>query len=194
MFALLARRGWQITEFENVLAVELGGGGAAAAGTGAERVAAAGRAALGEPPATPGPPPGIEVRVCTGAERELWGHIAARGFSDEEEPGPAQEEFGSLMAGRDDAILVLGWADGQPAGTGALVIDGGVGWLSGDSTLPQYRRRGIQQAVQRHRLRLARDAGCALAVTEAAPGSGSQRNMERLGFRVVYAHLEFAKV
>ena len=98
------------------------------------------------------------------------------------------------MAAREDAILVLGWVDGQPAGTGALVIDGGVGWLSGDSTLPQYRGRGIQQAIQRHRLRLARDAGCDLAVTESAPGSGSQRNMERLGFRVVYTHVEFAKV
>jgi GNAT superfamily N-acetyltransferase len=180
LFALLARRGWQIIEFENVLALEL-----AAADADAAADAAA---------AVPGPAPGIEVRVCTGAERELWGRVAARGFSDEVEPGPAQEEFGSLMAGREDAILVLGWADGQPAGTGALVIDGGVGWLSGDSTLPQYRCRGIQQAVQRHRMQLARDAGCGLAVTEAVPGSGSQRNMERLGFRVVYAHLEFAKV
>jgi GNAT superfamily N-acetyltransferase len=174
LFALLSRRGWQMTEFENVLALELGA------------------AAAPPSPMVPAPPAGVEVRVCAGAERELWGSIAARGFSDDAEPGSAHEEFGSLMAARDDAILVLGWVDGRPAGTGTLVIDGGVGWLSGDSTLPHYRGRGIQQAIQRHRLRLARDAGCDLAVTESAPGSGSQRNMERLGFRVVYAHVEFA--
>jgi hypothetical protein len=72
-------------------------------------------------------------------------------------------------------------------------VAGGVGWLFGDSTLPHYRKRGIQQAVQRHRLLLAQAAGCELAVTEAAPGGASQRNMERTGFRVAYTHVEFAK-
>jgi GNAT superfamily N-acetyltransferase len=177
LFVLLARRGWQVTEFENVLALELGAGGAPAAGA--------------EPAL---PPRGIEARVCSGPERELWGPLAARGFNDDCEPGPSHEEFGALMAAREDAILVLGWVDGRPAGTGALVVHGDVGWLSGDSTLPEYRRRGVQQAIQRHRLQLAREAGCTLAVTESAPGSASQRNMERLGFRVVYTHLEFAKV
>lgn len=42
-------------------------------------------------------------------------------------------------------------------------------------------------------LQLARDAWCDLAVTEVAPGSGSQRNMEGLGFRIAYTHVEFAK-
>jgi len=41
---------------------------------------------------------------------------------------------------------------------------------------------------------LADEAGCDLAVTEAVPGGGSQRNMERLGFRIVYTHVEFACV
>ena len=89
---------------------------------------------------------------------------------------------------------MLGWADGLPVGTGSMKIADGVAWLSADSTLPGFRGRGIQQAIQRHRLRLAREAGCTLVVTEAEPGSGSQRNMERLGFGVVYPHLEFARV
>ena len=63
------------------------------------------------------------------------------------------------MAARQDAVLVLAWVEGAPAGTGALVIDGGVGWLSGDSTLPQYRGRGVQQAIQRHRLTAGRGSG-----------------------------------
>jgi hypothetical protein len=44
----------------------------------------------------------------------------------------------------------------------------------------------VQQAIQRHRLQLARDAGCDPGVTEAEPGGQSQRNMERLGFHIVY--------
>ncbi len=126
-------------------------------------------------------------------EREAWARTAARGFSEGAPPERRHEEFGRIMAEREEAILVLAWADGEPAGTGSLVIDGGVGWLSGDSTLPEYRGRGIQQAVQAHRLRLAYDAGCDLAVTEATPGGVSQRNMERLGFHVAYTHVELVK-
>jgi len=135
----------------------------------------------------------LEVRACTVPEREMWGRVAALGFAEDQRPGAGEEEFGRIMAARDEAVLVLAWVEGEPAGTGALVIDGGVGWLSGDSTLPRYRRRGLQQAIQRYRLSLARDAGCDLAVAEAAPGSPSQRNMERLGFGIVYTHVEFVK-
>ena len=207
LFHLLARRRWQVTEFENVLALELGPMRPPMPPPGLPaRPPITQRAGL---PATEPPPPvppspvparwsaapsAVEARVCTDAERGLWGHLAARGFTDDCEPGQAHEDFGAIMAARSDTILVLGWVDGRPAGTGALGISGDVGWLSGDSTLPEYRRRGVQQAVQRLRLQLARDAGCTLAVTESAPGSGSQRNMERLGFRVIYSHLEFAKV
>jgi GNAT superfamily N-acetyltransferase len=173
LFAVLGARGWQVTEFENVLAME--------------------RADIADGSAAP--PPGVEVRVCeTPAERESFGRLAARGFSDHEEPQPVQVEFGQIVAAHAAHTLVMGYVDGRPAGTGSVDIEGDVAWLSADSTLPEFRSRGVQQAVQRRRLELARDAGCSLVVTEASPGSGSQRNMERLGFRVVYPHLYFAKV
>jgi hypothetical protein len=183
----LGNRGWRATEFEHLLVLELTGESPGAALTegppGEWSGDATGR----------GPVAGVEVRVCTPAEREIWARVATQGFSDDGPPSQGHEEFGHIMAARDEAILVLAWVEGRPAGTGALVIDGGVGWLSGDSTLPPYRRRGIQQTVQRYRLLLTREAHCDLAVTEAAPGSGSQRNMERLGFRIAYTHVEFAK-
>jgi GNAT superfamily N-acetyltransferase len=175
----LGRRGWRASEFEHVLALELGGGSSAGW-------------PLGEP-SIPGLDPGVDVRVCVPDERETWARTAAQGFSDGEPPRRGHEEFGKIMAAREEAILVLARVGGEPAGTGSLVIDSGVGWLSGDSTVPEYRRRGVQQAIQRHRLRLAREAGCDLAVTEATPGGASQRNMERLGFRIVYTHVEFVK-
>ena len=170
LFELLGRRGWTLTGFEHVLALELD-------------------LAVSHPLDMD-----LEVRVCNEEERQLWARIAARGFADGRAADPPHREFGRIMAARPEPILVLAWVDGEPAGTGSLMIDGGVGWLTGDSTLPQYRGRGVQQAIQRHRLQLAREAGCDLTVTEAVPGSGSQRNMERLGFRIVYTHVEFTKV
>jgi GNAT superfamily N-acetyltransferase len=179
---MLGRRGWTATGFEHVLVLELDG---AEDTVGSTEVTGLGVASDGSQ---------VEVRVCLPEERRLWGHMAARGFADGvAEPGPVFEEFGRLVAERDDTILLLAWVDGQPAGSGSLVVDGGVGWLSSDSTLPGFRNRGIQQAVQRHRVALARLAGCDLAVTEAVPGGQSQRNMERLGFRIAYTHVEFTK-
>ncbi len=184
---LLGRRGWSATEFEHLLVLELVPGAVPRPGN-SRTLLALERAELSPELDNDG----FEVRVCLPHEREIWGRTAARGFG-EGAPESAHEDFGRLMVEREEAILLLAWADGRPIGTGALVVDGGVGWLSGDSTSPEHRRRGIQQAIQRHRLELARAAGCDLAVTEAAPGGQSQRNMERLGFRIAYTHVQFTR-
>lgn len=194
LWDVLGRRGYVVTEFEHVLARELrerrGGRQNRRRGPGVLGVAATAdcfATSLAEAP------PGVVVRACTAEERELWSRLVARGFADGGPPGQADLEVGAVMAARENAVLVMAWVDGEPAGTGALVIDGGAGWLSADTTLPQFRRRGVQQAVQTYRLQLARQAGCDLAVTESAPGSASQRNMERLGFRIVFTHVEFVR-
>ncbi len=137
------------------------------------------------------PPDGIEVRfTSTTEERELWAALVANGFTAPEDPAPADLRLGQAAVAAADGHFAIAYVDGQPAGTGELHIGDGIGWLTADTTLPQFRRRGVQAAVQRARLAAARDAGCELAMTEALPGSASQRNMERLGFRVVYTRVE----
>jgi GNAT superfamily N-acetyltransferase len=56
----------------------------------------------------------------------------------------------------------------------------------GASTLPEFRNRGLQSALLQARLNLACEAGCDLAVIVTRPGSVSQRNAERAGFRLAY--------
>jgi hypothetical protein len=63
--------------------------------------------------------------------------------------------------------------------------------LAGASTVPEARRRGAQLALLHARLRYALDHGCDLAVMGAQPGSGSQRNAERQGFRVAYTRIKW---
>jgi GNAT superfamily N-acetyltransferase len=58
--------------------------------------------------------------------------------------------------------------------------------LGGMTTGPAFRRQGVQAACLSHRLRVARQAGCDLAVTSADPGGESARNIERAGFRCLY--------
>lgn len=162
---VLGERGWVPENFENVLARPLCESDDWAA-------------------------PDVEVRVCTPEERDLWARVVAVGFAAPALPTRAELDLGHIVATRDAAMLFLAWIDGEAVGTGELVVEEGVGWLSGDTTLPPYRGRGVQQALQVQRLRAARDAGCDLAATESVPGSGSQRNMERLGFRVLYTRVD----
>jgi len=171
LFANLAARGWVVDGFENVLVKEL----AAADGL---------------------TPPGsglIEIReVASEEERDLWALVAATAFSAPLPPLAEQLALGHVVVHRPGSRLFLAFLDGYVAGTGELYVSDGIAWLSADATLPQFRRRGIQQEMQRHRIALGAQAGCEIAVTESTPGAGSQRNMERAGFRVVYTRVELA--
>lgn len=140
------------------------------------------------------PDPSIEISIVAPGELGTWIDTVAYGFSDGAEPTEAEMRLAQVVAHRDNVVLLLARVDGVPAGTGELVVDDAVGWLSADTTLPAYRGRGVQTAMQLARLRLAREAGCELAVTEATPGSPSQRNMERRGFRIVYTRVEMTRL
>lgn len=167
LVSVLAKRGWGVDGFENVLVREYEAG---------ERLDSGSE---------------VEVAMVDDDEsRSLWAHIAAVGFSSPLAPHPAQIALGRVIAARPDAQLLLAFVDGVPAGTGELSVEGGVAWLSADATLPQFRCRGVQRALQARRLAIGAAAGCEIAVTEAIPGSASQRNMERIGFRVAYTRVD----
>ena len=164
---MLAERGWTAASFENVLVRE-----------------------IDETDTIPEPDPAVEISLADSAdERDLWAALAANGFAAPDDPTSAEILLGKTSAARDDVLLFIARVDGTPAGTGELHLEGLVGWLTADATLPEFRGRGVQQSLQRARLRTAQEAGCDLAATESVPGTGSQRNMERLGFRVAYTRV-----
>ena len=172
LFAVLGARGWSAVTFENVLFRELD-----AAAT------------------VPAPDDHVEIRFAeTAGQRARWGELVALGFVAPERPTEAERQLGRIKAVWPDGHFLLAYVDGQPAGTAELHVDGGVGWLSADTTLPEFRGRGVQRSLQRARLRIALEAGCDVAVSESSPGSGSQRNMERLGFRVAYTRTDLVLV
>lgn len=72
----------------------------------------------------------------------------------------------------------------KPIAAAAMTVHGDIGVLGGASTLPAHRGRGAQSLSLRHRLRVAADAGCVLAVATARPDSVSAANLRRAGFRL----------
>jgi GNAT superfamily N-acetyltransferase len=128
----------------------------------------------------------IEIQRCKPGDAKLWARTVAEGFA--EDFANTEENIRVLMMlfQKAYATCVLARVDGRPAGGGALSAIEGVSALYGASTLPQYRRRGVQSAIIHSLLDCAVEAGCDLVYTLTQPASSSQRNVERQGFHVAY--------
>jgi ribosomal protein S18 acetylase RimI-like enzyme len=65
--------------------------------------------------------------------------------------------------------------------------------LCGAGTAMEFRGRGLQTALLHARLAAAAEAGCEFAVVVTQGSSASQRNCQRLGFRVAYSKVTVIK-
>jgi hypothetical protein len=75
--------------------------------------------------------------------------------------------------------------------TGSLNIVDGVALLAGACPVPEGRKQGAQLALLEERLRTAAELGFDLAMMGAMPGSASQWNAERHGFRIAYTRIKW---
>lgn len=132
----------------------------------------------------------IKVRVIGKDEVELWADTAFEGWSEFTEVADFLRDLGKVTA-RAKGRRFIAELDGKPIATGALTIADNVALLAGASTIPTARRQGAQLALLEERLRHAAAQGCTVAMMAAQPGSGSQRNAERHGFRIAYTRTKW---
>jgi len=162
-------RGYQVSEFSNVMA------------------------RLVANDAFPPTPPGMEIRHVGREQIDLWVLTVAQGFA---ENYPVTQELLSVMKmfalGKNTECYVASM-EGKIAGGATLAIRGRIAGLFGASTLPEFRKRGVQTALLHARLRRAAEEGCELAMSIAQPGSISQRNITRLGFQTLYTRVKFER-
>lgn len=133
----------------------------------------------------------VKVRIVGEDEHELWAQTAARGWSEFTEFADQILELSRVSAKRAGASPFLAEIEGEPVATGGMGIYDGVVLLAGASTVPEGRRQGAQMALLRSRLRFAAGQGCDIAMMCAQPGSTSQRNAERNGFRIAYTRIKW---
>lgn len=169
LFALYRERGYGVTEFSNVMvrAIERG-----------ERWPE---------------PEGVEIWKASRQEMDLWTLTVAQGFA---ENYPVTEEIIRIMKvfGLSRGMeCYLASVDRKVAGGATLSLRGKIAGLFGASTLPDFRKRGVQTALLRTRLRRAAEEGCEVAMSLAQPGGHSQRNISRLGFRTLYTRVKFER-
>jgi len=135
---------------------------------------------------------GIGARLIRPDENRIWGDISARGWApDHPELLDRLRQFGVMIAAREQSLCFLAEQEGQPAAAGALFIHDGVALFAGASALPEFRRRGLQAALLRERMRCAFEHNCDMAMMVADAGSASQRNAERQDFRIAYTRTKW---
>ncbi len=132
----------------------------------------------------------LKVRVIEKNEVDVWAQTAFEGWSEFTEVTDFMRELAEVTAHSKSPSFLAELA-GKPVATGALMIADDVALLAGASTVPAARRQGAQLALLEGRLRYAAERGCTIAMMAAAPGSGSQRNAERHGFRIAYTRTKW---
>ena len=138
-------------------------------------------------------PAGIEIHMVADGEIDLWTLTVAQGFA---EHFPVTQEILSVMrmfASGKNTECYFARVEGKVAGGATLALRGRIAGLFGASTLPQFRNHGVQTALLEARMQRAADRGCELAMSIALPGSASQRNITRQGFRTLYTRVKFER-
>jgi GNAT superfamily N-acetyltransferase len=173
---LLGVRGYRVAAFEDVLGRVIGG-------------------------PEPQPPAGVEVRPARAGELDAWVDVVVDGFAHPDGEGvPSPEEFPRDVVDRAERDFTeagvtpyVALVDSRIAGGGSMRITDRVAQLTGAATAPEHRRRGVQTALLATRLQDAALAGADIAVVTTAPGSTSQRNVQRRGFHLLYTRAVFVK-
>lgn len=134
----------------------------------------------------------IKTRIIEPNEDELWARTSAEGWSSEAaELADFMFNFGKISANCDGGFPFLAELEGKPISAGMLFIFGEIALLGGASTVPKARRQGGQSTLLDARLKFAKEKGCKIAMMGASPGSQSQRNAEKNGFRIAYTRTKW---
>lgn len=134
----------------------------------------------------------VRARIASADEIALWSEVSGEGWR---EFGVADfvRDIGQISASSEGMTPFLAELDGRAIGTGAVGMFDGVAILAGASTIPEARKQGAQRALLNARLAYAAQHGCDLAMMAAQPGSASQRNAERQGFRIAYTRIKWGR-
>jgi len=134
---------------------------------------------------------GLLARECDPTDMDGWIETSVAGWSDTPEAARVIRSIAHAASMNRMVVNFMVERDGVAIATGSLVIHERVALLAGASTIPAGRGLGAQGLLLAARLAAARRRGCDIAMMVASPGSTSQRNAERSGFRVAYTRTKW---
>lgn len=132
------------------------------------------------------PPDATQIEAVTELTARIRKHIISDEAAEGSESRRISDEYcdaAALVPGSTDYMALV---DGAPAACASITVVDGVAQLGGANTLQAFRGRGLQSALVTQRLHAAAAAQCSLATATALPDGQSARNLERLGFTLLY--------
>jgi GNAT superfamily N-acetyltransferase len=135
--------------------------------------------------------PTLCVRAIDPADHRAWIETSVIGWSDDPAIARIVRPLAEIAAANDAMMHFVVERDGAPVATASMGTHDGVALLAGASTIPSGRGLGAQAMLLAARLAAARQRGCEIAMMVTEPGSTSQRNAERCGFRVAYTRTKW---
>ena len=131
-------------------------------------------------------PPDTTLHQAQPDDADEWINVTTRGFEGTATPSQLGLEIQAPnFYSANTTCYLVRKAEKIVAG-GVMATHNKVTELGGTSTLPAYRCQGLQTALLHVRLNTAREIGCEFALVLTTPGTLSQRNIERVGFRLAY--------
>jgi hypothetical protein len=128
----------------------------------------------------------VELRAVEPAEVDRWAEVTAQGFLAPSRPDAGAVQLAGLPSRIEGSHCFGAFADGEMA-AGAALLKARDTWLFlNDSTLPRFRNKGLHAALIARRLARVAAGGGGWAAAGVAPGSVSERNYLRAGFRTLY--------
>jgi GNAT superfamily N-acetyltransferase len=135
----------------------------------------------------------ITARSIDPGEEGIWCRTLVRGFLTGPEIRKEWLDLFAAYCAVEGVTCFLAELDREPIGGGLVLIRDGVAALAATSTLPNRRNLGAQTALLKARLAFAVERNCKLAMVTTMPGTTSERNVQRHGFRVVYTRCKFIR-
>jgi len=133
--------------------------------------------------------PGFSVEKVDSADKQAtWGRIAAigNGCSDD-----VIREMSRLEGSIDDPryreqVRYIGYLDGEPVASTAVVLEAGVAGVYAVATVPEARRKGIGQYLTVMPLLEARQRGYKVGILQSS--SAGYPIYQRIGFKDVFKY------
>lgn len=127
----------------------------------------------------------------TAPEIATWSRVVANGFAGRELPEPDLITQGQAV--KSGNRFFIGYVGENPVAGASLYVNGKFARLGGMTTLAAHQGRGFQTKLIESRIDTALAAGCEIITSDSVPGNNSQRNLERLGFKLAYVRATYRK-
>lgn len=134
-------------------------------------------------------PPEVSVALLDATDDDAVSAFAlavATGFADGDAPSSGSVDLTARSARHHRTASFAAYVGELCVGGGSVELLETQAALWGLSVLPEFRRRGIQQALLAARLNFSAQRGASLATISGLPGMGTERNVRRLGFQLAY--------